>query len=56
MISSSTIRIDNTFKDEIIGRLDNIDQELSITNGYNDKLEDHEQRIAHLEEKQATAV
>ena len=38
-------------KDIIIGRLDNIDQELEISKGYKDQLEDHETRIANLEKR-----
>lgn len=37
------------FKDEIMSRLDNIDQELAVTNGYGEHLEDHETRITTLE-------
>ena len=38
------------FKDEMVGRLDTIDQELAVTN-YGDQLEDHEIRIEKLEKK-----
>lgn len=40
------------FKDTIIGRLDKIDEELTVTNGYGDKIENHEERITKLETKQ----
>lgn len=46
-------RID-TFEDKMIGRLDNIDQELALTNGYGDKLENHEERITKLENVSTT--
>lgn len=36
-------------KDIIVKRLDIIDQELIVSNGYGDQLEDHETRIATLE-------
>ena len=41
-------------KDVIIGRLDNIDQELEISKGYKDLLEDHETRIVSLEKRSFT--
>jgi len=40
------------FQDVIIGRLDKIDQELAVTNGYGDKLKNHEERITKLERNQ----
>jgi hypothetical protein len=43
-----------SFEDVIIGRLDKIDEELAIINGYKDQLEDHEDRITRLEKKPVT--
>lgn len=37
------------FKDEIMARLDKIDQELAITNGYGGRLEEHDERSTKLE-------
>lgn len=42
------------FKDEILGRLDKIEQDLAIMNGYGDQLEDHETRIKNLEKSNLT--
>ncbi len=38
-----------TFKDEILGRIEKSDEEMEVTKGYGDKLEDHEDRISVLE-------
>ncbi len=38
-----------TFKDVIVNRLDTIDQNLTVENGYGDKIENHETRITALE-------
>jgi len=37
------------FKDEIVGRLNKIDDELTVTNGYGDQLEDHDNRLKKVE-------
>ena len=43
---------DNTakFKDEIVEKLDRIEQELTLTQGQSDRIEDHEERITALEQ------
>ena len=39
-----------TFKDQIVGRLDKIDQDLELLKGDKNQLEDHEVRIDKLEQ------
>ena len=38
------------FKDEMVERLDRIEQELILTHGQSDRIEDHEERISALEQ------
>ncbi|MDP3982748.1 MAG: hypothetical protein Q8Q65_01585 [bacterium] len=38
------------FKDEMVERLDRIEQELILTHGQSDRIEDHEERITTLEQ------
>ncbi|MDP3982545.1 MAG: hypothetical protein Q8Q65_00505 [bacterium] len=38
-----------SFKDEIMDRLERIEQELTVTVGYGDRIENHEERISVLE-------
>ncbi len=42
-----------SFKDEILGEIQSLRQEIQITIGYRGAIEDHEQRIQVLEKKQA---
>lgn len=39
------------FKDEILGEIEKSRDEMEITKGYGDQLEDHENRITKLEKK-----
>lgn len=41
-------------QDKVMGRLDKIDEELAITNGYKVQLEDHETRIVKMEKRNLT--
>ena len=38
------------FKNELVEKLDRIEQELTLTQGQSDRIEDHEERISALEQ------
>ena len=41
------------FKDEIMGKLQNVQDDMTVYKGWRDMMEDHETRITKLEEKQS---
>ena len=38
------------FKDEILGEIQNLRDDIQVTKGYGDRIEDHEERISALEQ------
>lgn len=40
----------STFKDEILGEIQNLRDDMEVTRGYGDRIEDHEERISTLEQ------
>jgi len=38
-----------TFKDEMLGEIQNLRDDMEVTKGYGDRIEDHEERISTLE-------
>lgn len=39
-----------TFKDQILGKLEKIEQDMTVSNGYGDQLEEHADKIERLEQ------